>query len=200
MSIVSFPANEALLITKMSEGSQQAFEELYYLYSSAIRNNISKLIKDSETINDLMQEVFITLWQNKEKIDADKGIAPWLYTVSYNKSLKHLRRKVKEELTESKNLDLSLFVDDSFSENEYETKLPLIYEAIEQLPERKRLAFYQYRIKGKPLTEVADEMGITKDAVKGYLKDARKFILEYIESHQPTLKPITILFLICLVQ
>lgn len=200
MSIVSFPANEALLITKMSEGSQQAFEELYYLYSSAIRNNISKLIKDSETINDLMQEVFITLWQNKEKIDADKGIAPWLYTVSYNKSLKHLRRKVKEELTESKNLDLSLFVDDSFSENEYETKLPLIYEAIEQLPERKRLAFYQYRIKGKPLTEVADEMGITKDAVKGYLKDARKFILEYIESHHPTLKPITILFLICLVQ
>lgn len=179
----------------MSEGSQEAFEELYYIYASAIRSNISKLIKDPETVNDLTQEVFITFWENKEKINSGKGAASWLYTVSYHKSLKHLRRKINEELTESKKIDLTLFADNVTSENDDEIKLLIIYEAIEQLPERRKMAFSQYRLQGKSLNEVADEMGITKDAVKGYLKDARKFILNYIQTQKSSLPPVTILFL-----
>lgn len=186
--------NEVYLITELIKGNKQAFEELYYIYAAAIRINIAKLIKNTETVNDLLQEVFITLWEKRQTIDAEKGIAPWLYTVSYNKTLKFLRKKIREELIDVNAVDLSLFVDESeIQHTEEEGQLSIIYEAIERLPERKKRAFFEYKLNGKSLNQVADEMGITKEAVKGYLKDARKFILNYLETQQSTIPTTTIL-------
>ena len=178
--------NEYSLLTEMMAGDQTAFRELYFIYASAIHTNIGKLIKDKEVANDILQEVFLALWKNRHKIDPQKGIAPWLYTVSYNKSLNFLRKKIREELVITHAVDITLFADETDARfEEDEIKLAVIYEALEHLPERKKIAFFEYRIKGKSLNEVADTMGITKEAVKGYVKDARKLILNYIES-KPT--------------
>ncbi len=189
---------EQFLIIQLVEGNQHAFKELYYIYASAIRFNISKFIKDQETVNDLLQEVFIILWEHRQEIDPQKGVAPWLYTVSYNKALKYLRQKIKEGSTEVNPLLLSLLADETYSlQNDDEARLAIIYEAMDKLPERQRMAFSEYKLKGKSLSQVAEEMGITKDSVKGYLKDARKAILKYIQTHQSSLPPAMVSFLFC---
>ncbi len=64
---------ESLLIGQMIEGSHEAFEELYFIYVKAIRANISKIIREPGDIDDLAQEVFVALWQNKERLDSQKG-------------------------------------------------------------------------------------------------------------------------------
>ena len=175
---------ENLLIGQMIQGDHEAFEELYFTYIKAIRANISKILKQSEDIDDVVQEVFVALWQNKEKLDIRKGVADWLYIVSFNKSLKLLKKKLQVDLSYTSEIELSLLTDDIPSDDVLESRLPLIQEAIEKLPERKRLAFRQYRLEGKALDEVAAAMGITKEAVKGYLKDARHFILTYVHEHE----------------
>ncbi len=181
-------SKESVLISRLTGGSQEAFEELYYMYASAIRFNISKFVKDKEAVNDLLQEVFIILWEHRHKIDPQKGVAPWLFTVSYNKALKYLRQKIKEGFTEADPLFLNLLTDENDSlHNDDETRLAIIYEAMDKLPERQKMAFFEYKLKGKSLNQVADEMGITKDSVKGYLKDARKAILKYIQTHRSSL-------------
>lgn len=174
------PKTERLLIGQMIQGSHEAFEALYFTYVKAIHANIGKIIKDPVSIDDLVQEVFVALWQNREKLDAEKGIADWLYVVSFNKSLKFLKKRLSQEVSYPYSIDLALVADDLPSEDILESRLPLIQEAIEKLPERKRLAFREYRLEGKSLDEVAATMGITKDAVKGYLKDAKHFILDYV--------------------
>ncbi|OYU56576.1 MAG: hypothetical protein CFE25_04915 [Chitinophagaceae bacterium BSSC1] len=179
----------------MLKGSQKSFKELYYLYSPAIQSNIRKLIKDENVLNDLLQDVFIALWENRHKIDPHKGVAAWLYTVSYNKSLKYLQKKLKEELLITDSLDLSLFADETEHQPDVDEKLNAIYEAMELLPERKKMAFYEYRIKGKTITEVANAMGISQEAVKGYIKDARKSILAHINSKSTRTASTTIFIL-----
>ena len=174
------PKTERLLISRMIQGNQEAFETLYFTYVKAIHANISKVIKDPVDIDDLVQEVFVALWQNKEKLDAERGIADWLYIVSFNKSLKFLKKRLSREVSYPHGVDLPLTTEAFPPEDILESRLPLIQEAIEKLPERKRLAFREYRMGGKSLDEVAAKMGITKEAVKGYLKDARHFILDYV--------------------
>ncbi len=93
-------------------------------------------------------------------------------------------------------MDLTLLPDDIPSDDILGSRLPLIQEAIERLPERKQLAFRQYKLEGHSLDEVAAKMGITKEAVKGYLKDARHFILAYVHEHERSY-PMVLLLLAC---
>jgi RNA polymerase sigma factor (sigma-70 family) len=196
---VSAQQNETYLISELVKGNQQAFEELYYMYAAAIQSNISKWIKDQETVHDLLQEVFIALWENRQTIDPHKGVAPWLYTVSYNKGIKFLRKKIKEVTSSDAVIDLSLFADEQDADQTHEdANLSVIHEALDRLPERKKTAFLEYKLKGKSLDQVAAEMGITKETVKGYLKDARKFILQYVAASQPPASIATILFFLWL--
>lgn len=196
---MSTQQNETYLISEMVKGNHQAFEELYYMYAGAIQSNISRLIKDQNTVHDLLQEVFIALWENRQTIDPQKGIAPWLYTVSYNKGIKYLKKKVKEETTSDAVIDLSLFADEQDEDTGHEdANLSVIHEALDLLPERKKTAFLEYKLKGKSLDQVADEMGITKETVKGYLKDARKFILQHLAASQPPVPVATLLFFLWL--
>lgn len=174
---------ERLLIGSLIQGNPEAFEELYFTYVKAIHANINKIIKKYDDVDDLVQEVFVALWQNKDRLDIDKGIADWLYVVSFNKSLKFLKKKLSQEIAYSSNIDLTLVAEEIPADDILESKLPLIREAIDQLPERKRLAFCQYKLEGNSLDEVAAAMGITKEAVKGYLKDARRLILAYVHEN-----------------
>jgi RNA polymerase sigma-70 factor (ECF subfamily) len=187
---------ERLLIGNMIEGNHEAFEELYFTYVKAIRANISKIIKEPGDIDDLVQEVFVALWQNRERLDSEKGVADWLYMVSFNKSLKFLKKKLSLEIPYPSNFDLTLLSDEIPSDDLLESKLPLIREAIEKLPERKKLAFRHYKLEGNSLDEVAAKMGITKEAVKGYLKDARHFILAYVHENERSY-PMVLLLLAC---
>lgn len=160
------------------------FEELYFTYVKAIRANISKILRQPEDIDDVAQEVFVKLWQNREKIDVNKGVANWLYVTSFHQSISFLKKKLRLDLAYPHAMDLSLIPDDLPASDVLESRLPLIQEAIEKLPERKRLAFRQYRLEGNSLDEVAAGMGITKEAVKGYLKDAKHFILAYVRENE----------------
>ena len=191
--------NETYLISEMVKGNHQAFEELYYMYAAAIQANISRLVKDQDTVHDLLQEVFIALWENRQTIDPQKGVAPWLYTVSYNKAIKFLKKKIKEETSSDAVIDLSLFADEQDADAaQQDANLSVIHEALDRLPERKKTAFLEYKLKGKSLDEVAEEMGITKETVKGYLKDARKFILQHLAASQPSVPVATLFFFLWL--
>jgi RNA polymerase sigma factor (sigma-70 family) len=194
---VSPQQHETYLINEFVKGNHQAFEQLYYMYAAAIKANIGKWIKDPEAVHDLLQEVFIALWENRQSIDPERGVAPWLYTVSYNKGIKFLRKKIKEETTSDTTIDLSLFADEQ-PDTQDDANLSVIHQALDQLPERKKTAFLEYKLKGKSLDQVAAEMGITKETVKGYLKDARKFILQYVASSHPSASMATLLFFIWL--
>ena len=193
------PEQESLVINSMIQGSHQAFEELYFTYVKAIHANISRIIRDPADIDDLIQEVFTALWQNKEKLDAQKGVADWLYIVSFNKSLKLLKKRAAQEKPLSPAIDTladsPINTSKEFpSEDLLESRIPLIREAIELLPERKRTAFRRYKLEGNTLDEVASAMGISKATVKGYLKEARHFILTYIQEKERSY-PIVLLLL-----
>lgn len=160
-----------------------AFDSLYHQYHHAVYANILKIVQQQEAAEDLLQEVFMALWENRHKLHADK-VSGWLFVTSFNKSLKHLRKKEKDASVSLEQAVLpDSFEEDLLQEDIYSMKLAMVEEAINQLPDRKKEVFKLCRYEGKSYDEVAGMLGISAASVKDYLKQSTRFIKDYIASH-----------------
>lgn len=160
------------------------FDQLYETHADAVYANILRLVKRPECAEDLLQEVFTTLWLNRLKLRDEKSIPGWLFVVSYNKSMTFLRKKVKEAIESVDTYDqyLQLENEETIDENLYEQQISMIHQAVEKLPKKKREVFKLCRFEGRSPEEVAQLMGISKDSVKDYLKQSNRAIKDYIQN------------------
>lgn len=133
---------------------------------------------DREAARDVVQEVFLKLWQVRETLDAKKSLRAFLYTMVRNRSLNY-RRSVRDEV---RSIDADpLWEPEDQDDHEAETNAEMlerqIHVWIEELPERRREAFVLSRFHGLSHDEIADMMGLTPRTVNTHivlaLKDLR---------------------------
>jgi len=100
---------ETELIDGLKSHSNEAYRYLYMNYRCSLYNNILQVIPDTETANDVLQEVFITIWQNIDKYDATKGrLFTWMLKLTRNAAINKTRSKVYK--SQQKNDDISNYV------------------------------------------------------------------------------------------
>ena len=169
-----------LLTKRLQNGDIKAFDELYRKYHSAIYCNILRLTRNLNITEDIVQEVFIILWEKRHTLDGEKEISGWLFTVSYNRSIDYIKQKLKDSLVQT-----ALQQND---ENTYDTgnsllnsRMSIIEIAINQLSPQKRRVFELCKLQRKTYAEVASELQISKHTVKEYLSGAVVFIKEYVK-------------------
>ena len=170
------------LITRLQNDDKEAFNELYQKYHSALYYNILKLTRDAIVTEDIVQEVFITLWEKRYDLNVEQGIAGWLFVVSYNRSISYLKRKLKESIAQTvlqQNIESTTNAGNSL-EN---TQISILEKAIEQLSPQKRRVFELCKLQRRTYAEVADELQISKHTVKEYLSGAVISIKNYIEQY-----------------
>jgi RNA polymerase sigma-70 factor (family 1) len=161
------------------------FDEIYHQYHNAVYSNIYKLVRQEAVAEDILQEVFIALWENRRKLEATK-VAGWLFVTSYNKSVKYLKKKSRENavpLSEGSPVYNTIQPEEQVSEVQHRLRISMIEDAVNHLPERKRQVFRLCRYEGKSLDEVAHIMNISPSSVSDYLKQANRFIKDYIFSN-----------------
>ena len=85
---------EAELVAALKKKENAAFRHLYLHYRGALFNLINQIVYETETANDVLQEVFITVWKNIEKYDPQKGkLFTWLLNVTRNTAINKIRSK-----------------------------------------------------------------------------------------------------------
>lgn len=168
---------------------ERKFNKIYFQYHQSIYRNIKKLIYDDDSALDILQEVFITLWNNRAHKLFDENVNSWLFTVSYNKSIDFLRKKITEELLEENEIENLKSNSDDFLEFEkqYELKLDLLEEAVHYLSPRKKEVFKLCRYEGLSKDEVAEKLMISRESVGDYLKQANIFIRDYVRKKNPSI-------------
>jgi RNA polymerase sigma-70 factor (ECF subfamily) len=170
------------LITRLQNDDKEAFNELYQKYHSALYYNILKLTRDAIVTEDIVQEVFITLWEKRYDLNVEQGIAGWLFVVSYNRSISYLKRKLKESIAQTvlqQNIESTTNAGNSL-EN---TQISILENAIEQLSPQKRRVFELCKLQRRTYAEVADELQISKHTVKEYLSGAVISIKNYVKQY-----------------
>lgn len=174
---------EISLNKALAAGNLQAFDMLYHQYKQAVYRNIYKMVQHTETAEDILQEVFLSLWQNRASIREDKSVAGWLFVVSYHKAISFLKQKLKESLIFQSLPEMVDKIPEQEwyqEEHSHDIQLSMIEDAVSHLPNRKQEVFKLCRFEGKSYEEVALKAGISVTSVKDYLKQSNSFIKNYI--------------------
>ncbi len=162
------------------------FNALYSIYHSAIYCNVLKITRNFVVTEDIVQEVFISLWEKRHSLNQDQEISGWLFVVSYNRSISYLKRKLQESLVLAKTSlqqNMEEAIDTADAENLINGQITLLEKAIEQLSPQKRKVFELCKLQRKTYEEAGKELMLSKHTVKEYLASAIISIKDFIKKH-----------------
>lgn len=190
------------LIAKLNAGDEAAFSYVYNKYYNAVFANICKLIKSQEQAKDILQEVFILLWNRRGKLTPAHEIGGWLFTTSYYKSLEYLRESIRYGVIQWKESFGEHLLEDCLEDIEinYTQRMAVLNSAIALLSPQKKAAFNLCRVQGLSYEDAATELGISVETIKGYLKEAVKFIRNYALAKDPAMPALALYCLLLFVQ
>ena len=171
----------AILLTLNDEA---AFSELYVRYKDKLYYFCLHLLKSKEEANDIVQEIFIRIWESRNFINPDLSFSSFLYTMARNRILNYFRdididEKVKEILATQKVTEEEA-IDSKIIYTEYQV---ILQNAISQLPPQRRKIFNKSRIESMSHKEIAAELGISVNTVQEHISEALKFIKAYFSKH-----------------
>lgn len=174
-------------VLQLNQGSETSFTSIYHRHHQKIYANILKVVHSPEYAQEILQDVFLGLWQNRYKIDKDKSVANWLFVVSFNKSMDFLKKKLREHIDFVADYDaLYINIEDVQQQDDImQEQLRILEEAIGQLSPRKKEVFRLCRYEGYSKERVAEMLDLSVNSVSEYLKQANKSIKQYITASNP---------------
>jgi len=84
--------NDQQLISAIANGSEIAFGEIYQRYHQPIYNYLFRIIQDEAGADDILQEVFLAIWQGANKFKYQSSVKTWIYRIAYKQSISWLRK------------------------------------------------------------------------------------------------------------
>ena len=172
---------EEVLINQCIEWDKRAQNMLYKQFSSKMFSVCFRYARNREEAEDILQEVFITLWEKRKTISLEQSVGGWLFVLCYNKSVNLLRKKLRE--SSAYQILKEPITDDIVDEMKYNLQWQILENAMAQLSPQKRKVFELCKIQGKTYEETASALQISKYTVKEYLSSAVSFVKEYIHHH-----------------
>ena len=189
------PHTEKELLNKVSQGDQQAYAVLFHRYFDRIYTNAFHFTKSQDLAKDICQEVFIRVWNYREKLREVNSFEAWLVTITKNFIRNTLKKKVlpvsNEEYLLAYLQDMSPSEQEVMEVKEWETKL---HSAIDQLPPQMQTAFRLSRFQGLSHEQIARKMNISRVTSRNYIARALLFLRKYLQEHGDQLGLLLLLF------
>ena len=178
------------LMLKAKRGDIDAFELLIERHQGAVIGTVSKMLNNSADAEDIAQQVFIRLWKSAPKYEVKAKFTTFLFTITknlvFNETSRRARKKQVslEERAEDSHLEIA---DESYSkpdQNVLQAELQLAVDnAIQQLPEKQRLAVILRRYEQLSYEEIADVLELSVSAIKSQLFRARTTLRELLNNY-----------------
>lgn len=172
------------LITLLTQDDEAAFSELYIRYKDKLCYFCISLLKSREEANDIVQEIFIRIWESRYFINPDLSFSSFLYTMARNRILNYFRdadidAKVKSILATRKVVEEE-GVDSQMIYTEYQN---ILQDAINLLSPQRQKIFTMSRIENMSHKEIAAQLNISVNTVQEHISEALKFIKNYFNKH-----------------
>ncbi len=173
-------AKEKKLLLSLKNGDSNALSSLYDLYVDQLYFFVLKTAKSPELAEDVLQDVFIKIWENRSSIDPTKTVKPYLYTVARRHLLNLLKRASHEKVIIDKIKQYTPLSERSTDiQLDFAETNTILNDALDQLGPRSRAVFVLCKLEGLTYKQVADQMGIAEGTVNSQVVKATKSIKKY---------------------
>lgn len=173
--------SDLLIQFRKPETKEAGYTAIIKKYQEKLYWHIRRMVIDHDDANDVLQNVFIRVWNGLSNFREDAQLYTWLYRVATNECLSFLEQKKKKSaisLTEVESgLSNTIKADKHFDPNKLEWKLQL---AIQQLPEKQRVVFNLRYYDEMPYEEMSRVLETSEGALKASYHHAVKKIEEFI--------------------
>ena len=156
--------------------SNQFFEEIFKKNYANLCRYAYSFLKEEEASEDLVQELFIKLWNDRPEIFLDKQIISYLHTAIKNNCISALRKRV-QTVSIDDNISLNILeIDTADQDQEKELMYEKIFSAIDNLPPKCATIFKMHRLSGLPYKQIADDLDISIKTVENQIGKAMKIL------------------------
>ncbi len=168
--------DDTALLTLVRRGDEHAMAMLFDRYSKVVYSVALRVLRDPESAEDILQEVFMQIWRNPDSFSATRGsLGGWLTVVTRNRSIDALRRKKPNDPVDEITLAAPYDVADEAERN---TMMERARSVIYRLPAEQRKTLEMAFFDGLTHSEIAemtgDPLGTVKTRIRSALMTLRK--------------------------
>ena len=188
--------NQQELIVQLQQGDGQAFKKLVDEWQDMVYNTALGIVQNADDADDITQDVFIQVYQSVSSFKGESKFSTWLYRIVITKSLDHLKKKKRKKRF---GFMQSLFGNNSDEEihpeefnhpgvlMENKERATELFKALQQLPDKQRIAFTLHRLEAQRHQDIAAVMELSVTAVESLIARAkgnlRQILKDYYEKN-----------------
>lgn len=172
------------LLTRLKKGDVLAFDLVYELYSHKLFSFVFRILKNEAEADDIVQEVFVKIWESRHKLEDYKLLNSYIFTIAYNNSIDLIRKRINNAkyLEHLKNSAVINVTPNVISQIEFNELNIQSEKLIENLPTRQKQVYLLHREEGLTYPEIAERLGISKNTVENHMVKALKYLRENMDN------------------
>lgn len=182
---------ESELLEAFSNGDNAAFEKLFKAYYEPACRYVIRIIRDSDTTEEIVQATFVNLWEKRDLIRSDISFKSYVFRAAYNTALNYIKHRKVVSSYVAKKQDRIVELQQNFVSHQPDFELQKrIKDALNDLPPQCQRVFRLSREEGLKYHEIADELGISKKTVEVHMGKALKLLRASLKDYLVFFLPI----------
>ncbi|KJF45098.1 RNA polymerase sigma factor [Draconibacterium sediminis] len=170
------------IIPELSKDNEEPLEELFNYYYPRLYNFSRSILKIEDGIDDILQEVFVKIWQNRDGIKNTATFNSYIFTITRNLLLNELRSRLNKQSTKEEISKLSVAPEYSLMEQiEYTDLKEKVDHIVNELPQRQKEIFILSRTEGLSHKEIAEKLKISTKTVEYHIALAVRFLKDELK-------------------
>lgn len=173
-----------IYVCRLQKGDNASFEYLYNSWSGKLYNFVMRISKgDNYLAEEIVQSVFIKVWENREFIDPEKSFGSYICTIAKNLLVNIYQHRMLEYLYQEKTTSSEPAENTTEKEVDYHLLDEYINSLIEQLPPARREIFILSRHKLLSNKEIAEKLNLSENTVESQMSKALSFLRSEMGKH-----------------
>jgi RNA polymerase sigma-70 factor, ECF subfamily len=170
------------VVISLKAGDRLAFEKVFFGFADRLYYFAMRYLRNQHDAEELVQEVFVKLWENRGSLNEELSFSGYLYTIARNTIFNQNRKRVNEKVYQD-------YVKNALQLASTKTEDDLIYadiknlvdKVVEDLPPQRKLVYKMSRDQGLTYKEIAQELSLSERTVEAHIRLALKTITDFVD-------------------